>query len=187
MFLTDKSRLRLIQLLGMLGSGHEGEMVNAARLVVRFMNDHKLYWGDAIAERIKVSVNGSASTSLGAANRAAGEAERQQAYQEGFDKATKLAAAALGREYDRGFNDGVNSHKAAKRDRSWKLWAADRLNEDEDCLSDWEIKFFGDFSNGRYAVPTVKQRAVFERVAARLGIEHPGMNAPADLFEPPPF
>jgi hypothetical protein len=47
------------------------------------------------------------------------------------------------------------------------------VREDEEYLSQWELNFFGDFSAGRYAVPTEKQRAVFVRVSIRLEIELP--------------
>ena len=172
MLLLDKHRQRLIQLLGMLGSGHEGEMVNAARLVCRFMTDHKLYWGDVIAEQIKLSVNGSASTGLGAANRAAGGGRGEEA----AEMKRKIDAA-----YQAGFQAGVNSRKP---NGDWKAWARSRANDDRDCISSWEFTFFSDFAGGRFAKPTAKQRAIFERVAERLDLELPESNYAG---EEPPF
>lgn len=42
--LTQPERERLIALLGMLGSEHDGEVVNAARLALKFLKDRQLTW-----------------------------------------------------------------------------------------------------------------------------------------------
>lgn len=168
--LSKEELTKLIQLLGMMGSNYDGEILNAARLAQRMIANKKLMWGDVIG------VNGSASTHGGAANRAAGGKGYQEGYEEGLQKGAELAAAAVRAEYSRGFHDGVNNAKSIglKADRSWKDWAQDRIDNDSNELSDWETNFFGDFSNGRYATPTDKQRGIFERVGRRLGISLPG-------------
>lgn len=40
---------RLIKLLGILGSPHDGEVLNAARLAARLVHDADLTWNDVIA------------------------------------------------------------------------------------------------------------------------------------------
>jgi len=39
---SDLDRRRLVQLLGMIGSNHDGEALNAARLADRHMRDHRM-------------------------------------------------------------------------------------------------------------------------------------------------
>lgn len=171
--LPDRAYAKLIQLLGMIGSDHDGEVLNAARLARRLVKEHGLSLHEVLGGE---DVNGSASTHGGAANRAAGGKGYQEGYEEGLQKGAELAAAAVRAEYSRGFHDGVNNAKSIglKADRSWKDWAQDRIDNDSNELSDWETNFFGDFSNGRYATPTDKQRGIFERVGRRLGISLPG-------------
>jgi hypothetical protein len=48
MTLNAKDRTRLIQLLGMLGSDHDGECCNAARLACRLLRTHGLTWEQAL-------------------------------------------------------------------------------------------------------------------------------------------
>lgn len=47
--LTDPDRTRLVRLLGMLGSAHDGERANAASLAHKMLQDRKLTWNDVIA------------------------------------------------------------------------------------------------------------------------------------------
>jgi hypothetical protein len=158
---------RLIQLLGMMGSSHDGEVLNAARLA------HKLARSLGGWE----VVLGSAYNPLGDANRAEREegwqAGWQEGWQEGFEKGGENADQDA---YDKGFQDGVNSAKSIKATRSWRQWAKDRVKDDEDYLSAWEINFFGSFGAGRYAEPSKKQHAIFVRVAQRLDLELPVWN-----------
>jgi hypothetical protein len=46
--LPPAERDRLAKLLGMLGSDHDGEVLNAARLADRLVRDHGITWLDAI-------------------------------------------------------------------------------------------------------------------------------------------
>jgi hypothetical protein len=110
-------------------------------------------------------VFGSASTITGAANRAAGGREGRKA-----SDYSDLDAA-----YRNGFADGIKSVKTPQkvRTRNWRQWAQDIVREEQDCLSDWEINFFGSFGAGRYPVPSDKQMKIFVRVAARLDLALP--------------
>lgn len=174
-----KDKERLIQLLGMIGSTFDGEVLNAARLARRILYDYKLSWREVVEGRL----NGSASTVLGDVNLAAArERGREEGYAEGFeagmDEGARIAAAAIKAEFTRGFAEGVKSAKSTgiRADRSWREWAQDRVNNDQYMISDWEFTFFESFAAGRYAVPSDKQRAIFARVSARLGIALPGAN-----------
>lgn len=165
--LPEKDKIRLIQLLGMLGSTYEGERLNAATLAHKILTHHKLSWDELL---------NCASATPGYVNRAAGGPKQwEEGFEAGLDRGAELARAAISAEYTRGFSDGVKSAKelGIKAERHWRAWAKDRINNDADFLTDWEINFFGDFSVGRYAVPSAKQRAIFERVAGRLSLELP--------------
>lgn len=166
--LPEKQRTRLIQLLGMLGSAFDGEVVNAARLAAQLLTNYKLSWAELIGP-------GYASTN-GDLNRAGGGPEQWRAgFEAGLQKAAQMQKAALAAEYSNGFADGVKNARAmgVRPDSSWKDWARHRADSDHEWLSDWEVKFFGSFADGRYAVPSQKQRAIFERVAERLDLELP--------------
>ena len=152
--LTKDERKKIIQLLGMLGSDHDGEVLNAARLAHKLLGYHNLSWYELM--------NGSASTVRGDANLAAGGEE------EGEKEFTRKD---LEDAYHRGFRDGVKSRQEARL--SWKRWAAYAVNEEQDNLSEWEYTFFSDFAQGRYNTPTEKQRVIFVRVAERLDLVLP--------------
>lgn len=173
--LPEEKLRRLTQLLGMLGSRYDGEVLNAAKLAHRLLTDYKLQWGEVL---YPASRNGSAAPGHGfSAERGEGwEAGYEAGYEAGQNDAAQLYASALQAQYERGFAAGVKSVNAGRTypRQGWKAWAHARVDEDHDCLSDWEIKFFGSFAAGRYAVPSEKQRAIFERVAARLDLELPG-------------
>jgi hypothetical protein len=168
--LPENVRLRITQLLGMIGSDHDGEVLNAARLVSRTLRHHKM----TVAEFLG-AVNSSAPTQNGAANRAAWEEGRRAGYQEGYDKAVKLASDAVAAEYTRGFTEGVKSAKSIglKADRSWREWATDRIDNDREFLTQWEADFFTSFGSAARLTPTVKQYAIFCRVGERLRIALP--------------
>ena len=53
--MDSEQRVRLAQLLGMLGSAHNGEIVNAARLAVRLIKGAGLDWHDVLSpDRVAV-------------------------------------------------------------------------------------------------------------------------------------
>jgi hypothetical protein len=45
---SDLDRRRLAQLLGMIGSTHDGEALNAARLADRHLRDRRMSWEEII-------------------------------------------------------------------------------------------------------------------------------------------
>ena len=48
MALPPEQHRRLVQLLGMMGSDHNGEVLNAARLAQRLVRDHGLTWEEVM-------------------------------------------------------------------------------------------------------------------------------------------
>ena len=141
--------VELIKILKMLGSNHDGEVLNAARIA------HK-----------HVEALGGWEVVIGAPPQPPSGVNRASVGEKALrDKELKAA-------YDNGFAAAVKAGQKV-RTTNWRQWAKDLVDEQEDCLSDWEIKFFGGFGNGKFYVPTAKQRAVFEKVAARLDLELP--------------
>jgi hypothetical protein len=120
-------------------------------------------------------VKGSACTDLKAANRAAeGEGGGK-----GFEQKDLEAA------YKNGYETAVKDiqEKRVNTYVSWKEWARQRAAEPE-LLSDWEYDFFSDFACGRFAKPTVRQRAIFARVAGRLDLVLPESHDPqGEMFD----
>jgi hypothetical protein len=147
--MSSPENTKLIRLLAMIGSDHDGEALNAARLA------HKL----AMSMGGWEVVLGSATPHKGAANRAAGGGEGKR-------------ASNVNRFDSPDVRPSGRTVKPPRR-TNWRQWATDLIDREQDCLSPWEIKFFGSFGAGRYPVPSDKQRAVFERVAERLDLELP--------------
>jgi hypothetical protein len=163
--MTDDERKRVVQLLGMLGSDFDGEVLNAARCLENFRSRCNVSWQQLMEDT-------SAPPGVNQTWAGGGGGD-------GKGRSNKELEAA----YDKGFNDGVKAQRDLKR--TWKLWAKERVEEDQDMLSEWEINFFGDFSTGRFAFPTAKQHAIFERVADRLNLELPAL--PGDSQTEMPF
>lgn len=166
------NRERLIQLLGMLGSAHDGEVLNAGRLAQRFISDHKLTWEEI--------VNSSATTQTGAANRAAREEGRQEGYRQGLEEGKQFTAEDRRNEYVRGFHDGVNSIEEPPPDDTSAPEALDYaafselMNEHyHHRLTNWENEFFQNFSENAWTFATPKQAAIFVRVAQKLNLALP--------------
>lgn len=134
--LPEKHKTRLIQLLGMMGSSHDGECLNAARLAHRLVTDQKLSWANLLV--------GNSSTN-------------RDDYKLGFE---------------RGYAAGLKAATPRKR-ANWKEWARTVVSEEAEYLNAWEFTFFESFADGRRAVPSEKQRAIFERVAERLDLVLP--------------
>jgi hypothetical protein len=150
----------------MIGSDHDGEVLNAARLAHQTLKSHKVTMAEFLG-----AVNSSAPTQNGAANRAARGVEWQAGYVEGFEKGKKIAMGDMTAAYNDGFAMGVKS--VTSTPRTWQQWSSDRLDNDQDFLSSWEIDFFTSFVRGVRPTPTVKQYGVFSRVALKLGIALP--------------
>lgn len=148
--ITSDERKRLIQLLGMLGSDHDGEVLNAARLARKLVLDHKCTFEEIFSPTGRATNPGSGRNGEG--GKVFSQKDLDEAYLRGFKEGVKLARSG---------------------NRGWRQWAKDRVDNDADLISDWELRFFGDFATGKFARPTAKQRAIFERVADRLGIELP--------------
>lgn len=171
---TEKRKKKVVQLLGMLGSFHDGEVLNAARLAHKEMINGNMRWEDLF--------NGHAPADLWGANPAEREEGREEGYKEGFEaglnKSDVLHEAELEQEYKRGFDAGVKSAKAKKvkmplDDPAWKDFARMIYDEHEAYLTAWERDFVISFATGVRFVPTERQYAIFCRLAKKLRIALP--------------
>ena len=141
----EAQRKRLIQLLGMIGSAHDGEALNAARLA------HKLCKGDF------AGMLGSAPAKIDDPDT--------------FTRAQANAAAQLA--FDAGYQEGFRVGQQQTRTRrvsSWQRLATDLLTEN---LSEWERNFCKGFVARGFDTPTTKQQRVFDGMAQKFGYESP--------------
>jgi len=136
-------RTRLIRLLGMIGSAHDGEVLNAARAASRYLKEIGMTWEEALTGH---GYDESAMQDM--ANQAF-----QSGYQDGH-----VAGAAAARAY---------------RPPNWRGFCTILVDEYWDAMTDWERGFVQSFIERGYGRPTPKQQAVFERMAAALQIQTP--------------
>lgn len=141
-----KDHKRMIALLGMLGSNHDGEVLNAARLAQRFLGEEGLTWEEYLTGHVGSSTNNG-----------------DQRYRDG---------------YADGYRKGLAEGHAQRPVRTtpmqtWVSFARELIEGYEDDLNDWEQGFVSNYVSRGWGQPTPKQRAVFERIAEKLGMECP--------------
>jgi hypothetical protein len=148
---ADKKK-RLIQLLGMIGSAHDGEALNAARLAQQLIGSLELSWEDVLSP-------GSGSIS---------QADMQTLFDAGFRKGHDDG-------YRRGLAEGHarSGPQARAPGTSFVSWVRGLRDVYNDDLTNWEQGFIESFLSRGWPAPTPKQRSVFERIADKLGMECP--------------
>jgi len=141
---------RIVQLLGMMGSAHDGEVLNAARLAQRTLGELGLTWAEVVSEE-----GGKGDYTA---------ADVELAYQTGH-------ASGYGKGYAEAKADSVVNGPMPFQ--SWRGVAQDLLDNHDHLLTEWERGFFGSYLERRWGTPTDKQRAIFERVADKVGVGLP--------------
>jgi hypothetical protein len=143
-------RKRLISLLGMIGSQHDGEALNAARLAQRLIGSEGVTWEDVLS-----SGNGSIS-----------QDDMQVLFDAGFRKG-----------FDDGYRKGLAEGHAKPRGiapgTSFISWVRSLRDIHNDDLTDWEQGFVDNFIARGWPQPTPKQKKVFERIAEKLAMACP--------------
>lgn len=142
--LPPDQRTRLTKLLGMTGSAHDGEALNALRLAQKLMGEAKVTWEDTL------------------------HGNRLLTYQEGF---LEGRTAGLEEGYARGYREGQNAPRA--RPRGWQGIVREMLEEHADDLNDRETEFLESFRRRGWHTPTERQRAWMASIADKLGVEIP--------------
>lgn len=69
--------------------------------------------------------------------------------------------------------NGHQTHRA-RQPANWQAFALRLVTTHTNELTEWEYGFTNSFIVKGWARPTTKQKAVFERIASKIGIETPG-------------
>jgi hypothetical protein len=149
MALAPAEQQKLARLLGMLGSDHDGEALNAARLAQRLVTAANLTWAELVAAPAALTP---AEVDL----RRVEQLERDA--------------------FERGRKAGLAEQQEVPR--SFPAWADHCLHQCPRLLTTWETTFLTDFVAKRWSVPTPKQRLVLERISVRCGVPLPPGAAP---------
>jgi hypothetical protein len=142
-------RTRLIQILGMMGSAHDGEILNAAKMAQRLLGAEATTWGDIL--------NGGGGYTEEAVRTVVTEAY-DKGYQEGLRK---------------GLEHGRNEAQITKPQLSWQVYARILMRDYSSFLTEWEAGFVDSFIARAWPSPTAKQKTIFERLAQKTGTELP--------------
>jgi hypothetical protein len=139
-------RTRLAQLLGMLGSDFDGEVINAGRLAVRMVKEAGITWPQVLdGERERVAVE--------AARVLLTENEQLQfRNRELQEELARLRRPPLPQTWTLPCTPGEQTAQAIE-------WTA--------ILTDWERSFITDMSE-RWRPPTEKQQAILDRISSKI-------------------
>lgn len=143
--MTPPARNRLTALLGMTGSCHDGEALNALRIAQKLMKAENVTWEDTLHGN--------------------GLLTYQEGWREGF-------AEGRAEGYAQGLRDGKDAPRP--RPASWQAIIREMLEEYADDLTEWEEGFLDSFRRRGWHSPSERQRAVLERIADKLELELPG-------------
>lgn len=139
-----KVRQRLEALFGMTGSDHDGEALSALRHAQKLAAAH----GTTLLELLLAP-----------------------------SRAANLDLARLTQiekdTFDRGFAAGQASVANQSPPATWPLLVERCLRDHPRLMNEWEHGFMSDFLKHGWATPTVKQRPIMERIAAKCGIPTP--------------
>jgi flagellar biosynthesis/type III secretory pathway protein FliH len=169
--MNGHTRTRLAKLLGMTGSHHDGEAISAIRKAGKLIADNGLTWNDALSTAApatharELAHNGIQIELLSA------ELTQTRA-QLDIARAALRTAREQGRQ--EGYLQGLREGQRAPRSRlaSWRAIAGDMLGRTDE-LTEWEQQFIQSFVDRRFHTPTEKMRAVFEKIADKLGMVLP--------------
>ena|SRR6516162_7228241 len=139
-------RSRLAQVLGMMGSAHDGEVLNATRLAVRILKEAELTWPqllDGGQERVAIEA---ARVLLQENDRLRLEKQELQ------EELAPLRRPPLPKTWILPNTPGEQIAQAVE-------WTA--------ILNDWEREFIVDMSN-RWRSPSERQQSVLDRISSRV-------------------
>jgi hypothetical protein len=178
---------RLAKLLGMTGSAHEGEVVNAARKAGKLLAGLGITWEQALTGQ---ALTGTTGDGAGGPDSPAWQSGYVVGYQDARQDALDFAHAELRDKtrdalrtarqearqegYQDGYLQGLQDGQAAPRTRiaSWRA-CANAMLERSNALTPWEIEFCQGFLDRKWHRPSERMRTVFGRIAEKLGLELP--------------
>jgi hypothetical protein len=151
--LTEGQLRRLVQILGMLGSQHDGEVLNAAHAAQHLLGSVGVTWEELLSDGGTPGARWSDDDLCASIN---------EAYKKGY-------AAALGdreREALKAFADADTCPAFAKL----------CLTNYKELLTDWEIGFCESWSiKSDRITPTERQCMIFRRLARKVNLTLPEM------------
>jgi len=153
-----KLRVRLIKVLGMLGSTHDGERANAAAAATKLLMELRLTWDELLSDDApyppsETREQHSYRAALAEARRAGYEAGYEAGYQAGHRRAQQDADAASSTHQDWApFHNWRDAHAAAVTHGHY--------------LSDWERSFVTNLF--KYRKLTTKQADKLHQVLDKL-------------------
>lgn len=149
--LSEDDVTRLVKLLGMMGSTHDGEVRNAAQLAQRLVASLGLTWEDVFAG------NGGGYS----------EEKVAQLVKDSFDYGFEKGRAQA-------LNDKLRvPQKLGEELGSWRFLTRALLDDYRSRLTPWEVDFCEGFLDRGWPRPTPKQQAVFEKIANKCNLELP--------------
>lgn len=166
--MDETKKTQLIKFLGMTGSKHDGEALNAVRIANRLLGSLGITWEEVF--RKDIAGGRYSDEDLQKTANDAYELGAKDGYARGHAEGVKAGGAGKpvsGGGPKWGIGSGFNDVG------SWRAFAK-RLHEDyEDDMTEWEQGFVESFIARGFPKPTPKQQAVFERIAEKLGVECP--------------
>jgi hypothetical protein len=144
--LDPSEQRRLTQILGMTGSAHDGEALNAVRLACRLISEAGLTWTDIVTAPPPAEIDLKRITAL-----------EESAFQRGYQKGLEEGAIQTG-------------------PRSWPALVEYCLNAHPRRLTPWETEFCTSFLSRGWLTPTARQQPILERIARKCGVPVPGSN-----------
>ena len=148
--LSEDDVTKLVKLLGMMGSTHDGEVRNAAKLAQRLVAGLGLTWEQVFAGNGGYSEEKVAQLV-------------KDSYDYGFEKGREQA-----------LNDRIRvPQKIGEQLGSWRYFTRTLLDDYRPRLTPWELDFCEGFLDRGWPCPTPKQQAVFEKIANKCNLELP--------------
>ncbi len=152
MALPEQAQRLLLQLLGMTGSDHDGEVLAAVRKAHQLVKGH----GATLIEALQTT----ASNAIDLRRLTALE---EDAYRRGYE-AGRAASTA---------DDGMAAVEDVPCGPSWQVFAHLCLRDHAAWCTSWERNFLQDWIDRGWSNPTPKQRAIFERLSNKCGVSLP--------------
>lgn len=146
--MDSSKRARLIQILGMMGSAHDGEILTAAKMAQRLLGSEATTWEEVL--------NGGSGYTEDIVRQVVTEAY-DKGFQDGITKALR---------------ENPLQYQAAPRP-TWQSVARNMLENYTSYLTEWEQGFLESFINRRWANPTPKQKIIFDRLGSKTGVSLP--------------
>lgn len=170
--LSKDDKTKLVRILGMMGSAHDGECLNAARMAHRMLEDRKLSWPDFLDQ--SPAASGLDRAAWFAAYDEGRELGIVTGHRQGCWDREELQRQL--REHERQIKKLQQEADSLRREieETWMGWSKMIIARHASSIGAKDLAMLVSFSEGNRVCPTFRQKAVFRRVSKRLGIALPG-------------